>query len=179
LLQEIATHDPLTGLPNRILFDARLTHALEECRRNNYAGLKNMVQVIIMDVDDFKHVNDLFGHLIGDEVLKEIGQRLRAEVRASDTVARWGGDEFVILTIGSRDESVSLIIERINKSVDGYTAQSDKPYKLACSIGFTSVDVDDGENLEGIIAEADKAMYAEKRLRKVKSYKQAERSQSF
>jgi diguanylate cyclase (GGDEF)-like protein len=94
LLHEIATHDPLTGLPNRLLFEARLSHALEKAQRNHFSGKQSMVQLIIMDVDDFKNINDMLGHLGGDDVLREIGRRLKAGIRESDTVARWGGDEF-------------------------------------------------------------------------------------
>jgi hypothetical protein len=97
LLEEIATRDQLTGLPNRLLFETRLTHALEKAQRNNHAGQKSIVQVMIMDLDDFKGINDKIGHLGGDEVLREVGRRLRAEVRESDTVARWGGDEFTCI----------------------------------------------------------------------------------
>jgi diguanylate cyclase (GGDEF)-like protein len=96
-LRQIATHDALTGLPNRLLFWDRLTHTLEAACRKNYPPGKSMVGVMVMDVDNFKDINDTQGHAAGDEVLMEIARRLKAQVRGSDTVSRLGGDEFAIV----------------------------------------------------------------------------------
>lgn len=175
-LKNLSLTDELTGLYNRRGF---LTLAEQQVKLERHESSARGLVLLFADMDDLKKINDDFGHEVGSKAIVAFSRILKTCLRTGDLIARWGGDEFVILTIGSRDENVSLIIERINKSVDEYNAESGKPYKLACSIGFTSVDVDDGENLEAIIAEADKAMYAEKRLRKVKSYTQADRSISF
>lgn len=162
LLREIATHDPLTGLPNRLLFDARLTHALEKCQRINYAGLKNMVQVIIIDVDDFKNINDVFGHLFGDAVLKEIGQRLKAEIRASDTIARWGGDEFtcVLENVASMDDAKQTA-QKILSSVGAPMLVQGHELNINVSLGFSLFPIH-GQKNETLLRNADAALYRAK-----------------
>jgi diguanylate cyclase (GGDEF)-like protein len=171
MLQEIAAHDPLTGLPNRLLFDARLTHALEECRRNNYAGLKSMVQVIIMDVDDFKNVNDLLGHLIGDEVLREIGRRLKAEIRASDTIARWGGDEFTCVMENVPNLKVAEhAAQKIWRAVSGPFHIQGRELRVRVSLGFSVFPIH-GEESQTLLRNADAALYrAKEKKDKVQMY---------
>jgi diguanylate cyclase (GGDEF)-like protein len=162
MMHEIATHDPLTGLPNRLLFDARLTHALEECRRNNYEGLKSMVQVIIMDMDNFKNVNDLLGHLAGDEVLKEIGRRLKVQIRASDTIARWGGDEFtcVLENVASIEDAMHTA-EKILTSISDPMLVQGHEVKVKVSLGFSLYPIH-GEDSETLLRNADAALYRAK-----------------
>lgn len=96
-LRMLATHDSLTGLPNRLLFWDRLEHALEKSQRRISANEHNMVGIIMIDVDNFKNINDKLGHHVGDDVLKEIGRRLATGLRECDTVARLGGDEFTLI----------------------------------------------------------------------------------
>jgi diguanylate cyclase (GGDEF)-like protein len=91
-LTHLAHHDTLTGLPNRLLFGARAQHSIERCAREG-----NQLAILFIDLDRFKPVNDLFGHKAGDEVLRDVSARLRAVLRSEDTVARFGGDEFVVL----------------------------------------------------------------------------------
>src|SRR5688500_4996792 len=91
-LRHLATHDPLTGLPNRVLLDDRLTQAIAHAERDG-----QQLAVLVLDLDRFKHVNDSLGHHAGDELLCEVGRRLTGVVRNIDTVARFGGDEFVML----------------------------------------------------------------------------------
>lgn len=159
LLHEMATRDPLTGLPNRFLFEARLAHALEKSRRMNHGGLKSMVQVIIMDLDDFKNVNDLFGHLCGDEVLRVIGQRLKAEIRESDTVARWGGDEFTCIledvsSTGDAEYAAQKILAALTlpMHVQGHEIM------LTVSLGFSLFPLH-GQGYEDLVRNADAALY--------------------
>jgi len=97
-----AFHDTLTGLPNRALAHDRLQSAIEHARRNG-----NAVGVVMIDVDRFKEINDTLGHHTGDQLLIEVGRRLRATVRASDTVARLGGDEFLTLVVGQNLEAAA------------------------------------------------------------------------
>ena len=93
----------------------------------------------------------------------------RSTLRDADIIARWGGDEFVILTIGSPDETAEMIVDRIYERVVQFNAESRACYELACSIGVTTVQVNDRRSFDNLIAEADAAMYSEKRLRKLAS----------
>ncbi len=97
-----AMHDAITGLPNLSLFNDRLTHALAQAKRHSWR-----VAVMFIDLDDFKGINDLHGHAVGDEVLVVVSQRLQAAVRASDTVCRRSGDEFLLLMLEARTSPTS------------------------------------------------------------------------
>ena len=112
-LQHLATHDPLTGLPNRYLMTDRLSQTLAQSERTG-----SIFAVLFLDVDDFKSINDARGHEFGDLVLRALGETLVSTVRASDTVARIGGDEFVIIleTLGRREDA-SLVADKILRSV--------------------------------------------------------------
>ena len=91
-LSHLAMHDPLTNLPNRVLLIDRLNQATSNAMRS-----KERVAVLFLDLDGFKRINDSLGHARGDDVLKEVALRLLANRRSGDTIARWGGDEFVIV----------------------------------------------------------------------------------
>ncbi len=108
-LRFMAQHDPLTGLPNRTSMQQRLALALELAKRN-----RKKVAVMMVDLDDFKRVNDTRGHPAGDQALVQLAARLRTSVRGSDTVARYGGDEFVILA-GELDrlEDAGMVAEKV------------------------------------------------------------------
>jgi diguanylate cyclase (GGDEF)-like protein len=156
-LRQMAQHDPLTGLPNRASMQQRLALALELARRN-----RKKLAVMMVDLDGFNRLNDERGHIFGDHGLTAISGRLRTSVRASDTVARYGGDEFVVLA-GELDraDDATHIAEKIADmvglplSVDGVTE------RVSCSIGI-SVFPEDGEAGELLIKRADRAMYAAK-----------------
>ena len=106
-LQHEATHDLLTGLPNRALLLDRLHQALANARRRG-----TLVALLFVDLDRFKRINDSLGHYVGDRVLQIVAERLQASVRTGDTVARWGGDEFIILMDNLHDESAVIAIAR-------------------------------------------------------------------
>ena len=156
-MRHMAQHDPLTGLPNRLSMQQRLALAMELAKRN-----RKKLAVMMVDLDGFKRLNDTRGHISGDHALAQIAGRLRTSVRGSDTVARYGGDEFVVLA-GELDraEDASNIAEKIADmvslplSIDGVTA------KICCSIGI-SIFPDHAEDAEGLIERADRAMYAAK-----------------
>ena len=165
-LKNLSLTDELTGLYNRRGF---LTFAEQQVKLERHESSARGLVLLFADLDGLKKINDNYGHEEGSEAISAFSSILKSCLRASDLIARWGGDEFVILSIGSSDKNAGPILERINDGVSKYNAESDKPYKLACSIGFTTVDGGGWKSLEGIIAEADTAMYAEKRTRKVKS----------
>jgi PAS domain S-box-containing protein len=110
LLEYLAMHDPLTDLPNRQLFDDRLKHALDRARRDP----KQILAVMMLDLDNFKEVNDSYGHACGDQLLKIVGRRLQSSLRKSDTAARMSGDEFALINEGITDmEGVRSIANKV------------------------------------------------------------------
>jgi diguanylate cyclase (GGDEF)-like protein/PAS domain S-box-containing protein len=152
-----ATHDPLTGLPNRSLLLQRLEHALARARRQ-----RSRVAVLFLDLDHFKVVNDSLGHDLGDQLLVTIAERLREALRPSDTVARFGGDEFVVLCedlVGRRD--AEAVAERVHEAISGPFTVDDREVFVGVSIGIAFPDAvpADGGTL---IRDADAAMYQAK-----------------
>ena len=164
-LRQRAFIDPLTGLPNRLLFEDRLSHALQRYERNLDNRLKRELRkmaVLFVDLDGFKPVNDLLGHAVGDEVLKEVARRLRVATRDSDTVARIGGDEFVLLM-----EDVSGVADcaALASRIIGLVAEPLEVHghkvSLACSVGV-ALYPDHGDRHQ-LVMHADAAMYTAKR----------------
>jgi diguanylate cyclase (GGDEF)-like protein len=159
-LRFMAQHDPLTGLPNRTSMQQRLALALELAKRN-----RKKVAVMMVDLNEFKRINDTRGHPAGDQALVQLAARLRTSVRGSDTVARYGGDEFVILA-GELDraEDVGMVAEKVADMISVPLSIQGGPAKVSCSIGI-SVFPDDAEGGDELIALADKAMYASKAVK--------------
>jgi len=156
-LEEMATHDFLTGLPNRALLLDRFTIAAALARRN-----KSRLAVISLDLDKFKSVNDTLGHDAGDQVLKTIGIRLTRIVRASDTFARVGGDEFISVMLGtSRIEDASVMAQKILDSFREPVSVGEHQLHLSTSIGI-AIYPDDGDDLETLTKKSDAAMYYSK-----------------
>ena len=157
LNQHQALHDALTGLANRTLFNERIEQAIREAERD-----RSQVAVLVMDLDNFKEVNDSLGHHAGDVLLAELGSRVRGAVRAVDTVARLGGDEFGILLrkAGGREETIPAI-ERICQAVERPVTVQGLPLSVEASIGITLYP-DDGRDVETLLQRADVAMYAAK-----------------
>jgi diguanylate cyclase (GGDEF)-like protein len=156
-LRFMAQHDALTGLPNRLSMQQRLALAMELAKRN-----RKKLAVMLVDLDDFKTINDTRGHPAGDQALVQLAARLRTSVRGSDTVARYGGDEFVVLAGElDRGEDAAMIAEKVADMIQVPLALQGGPAKVSCSIGI-SVYPDDAQTSEELIALADKAMYASK-----------------
>ena len=153
-ISHLAHHDFLTDLPNRMLLDDRLQHALALAQRHQYR-----IAVLFLDLDRFKHINDSLGHVIGDQLLQAVASRLQRCVRRSDTVGRRGGDEFlVILSEVDHEKEAGVIAAKL-------LAVLTVPYRIAhhdlhvpVSIGV-SLYPDDGEDAETLINNADTAMY--------------------
>ncbi|MEO8248619.1 MAG: EAL domain-containing protein, partial [Burkholderiales bacterium] len=156
-LSHAATHDALTGLPNRSLVHDRLTHAATRAVR-----VSSTVAVLFLDLDRFKRINDSLGHQLGDEVLKVTGQRLLATCRATDTVGRWGGDEFVVLLedLAGR-EAVATVAKKIVEALSQPMLLDGIEVQCACSVGI-AVAPDDGIEAVDLLAMADAAMYRAK-----------------
>jgi diguanylate cyclase (GGDEF)-like protein len=146
--------DGLTGVFNRRYLEERLSEEINRCRRHGgYLGL------MMIDVDDFKQINDTFGHAVGDEVLKEVAGLLQKSCRNIDIVGRYGGDEFLVILIETSEPEALRIAERIQQKAREVTIPPHKPL-LGLSIGVASQNSDYG----GILKKADDRMYAQKRL---------------
>jgi diguanylate cyclase (GGDEF)-like protein len=148
-----AVHDPLTGLPNRTLLRDRLEHALAQSERAGAA-----TGVLFVDLDNFKQVNDVYGHVTGDAVLVEFGRRLQTAVRPADTVARFGGDEFVVVC-EEVDEAVALALgRRLGAAIEMPLTVGGVPHGLSASIGIALGTTD----ADTLLANADAAVYRAK-----------------
>lgn len=153
-LSRLAFYDILTGLPNRNLFNDRLNHALATAQRNCVA-----FALLCIDIDHFKQVNDAFGHEAGDELLRELAVRLAQSVRASDTVARWGGDEFVAILDGvASQELAARIASKLLNACGSPYAVRGRDCSITLSIG-ASLYPRDGHDAATLLERADRAMY--------------------
>lgn len=153
----LATHDGLTGLANRWLLEERLAHAVARSRRGKGHGA-----LLFIDLDDFKSVNDRHGHDIGDRMLVLVAERLNRSVRVSDTVARWGGDEFVVLLEGVESRDVAHakgreLVQRVAEPCDAL--QHVGPLRASVGVALFPTD---GENAASLMAQADRRMYRAK-----------------
>jgi diguanylate cyclase (GGDEF)-like protein/PAS domain S-box-containing protein len=157
MLEHASLHDPLTGLPNRRLLADRLEGCMSRARRTG-----GRAALFFCDLDHFKVVNDAIGHSVGDEILVEMGRRLRRATRETDTVARFGGDEFVVLSeeLGD-DESVAALADRIRVAGQAPFVLEDHTIHLTLSTGV--VRITGKEATDEILSSADSAMYAAKR----------------
>lgn len=161
-----ANYDALTGLPNRNLFADRLNQGIRVSDRNN-----SMLALLFIDLDRFKYVNDTFGHFAGDLLLKQVAGRLQSCIRKSDTVSRFGGDEFGVII---QDFHNNVVIEKVSNKI---LAELERPFVLdeheafiSCSIGIVLYP-ENGEDGEALVQHADSAMYkAKARGRNTKEY---------
>ncbi len=151
-LGRAATLDPLTGAVNRVIFDDRLAQALARRRRRG-----TPVLAVVIDIDDFKAINDTHGHACGDAALQWLARRLRDCVRSEDTVGRLGGDEFaVVAEAGDRD--FTRLLEKLRRAADGFAP--------VFSVSLGAAVANDSDGVEALLQRADLAMYADKLHRK-------------
>jgi diguanylate cyclase (GGDEF)-like protein/PAS domain S-box-containing protein len=149
-----AEHDIVTNLPNRILLNDRISQSIALARRQN-----RPIAVIFLDLDHFKYINDSLGHAVGDKLLQSVSKRLLASVRASDTVSRQGGDEFVILLSEiTHPEDAATSARKILLSLNALHSVEGHELHIDASIGI-SIYPEDGEDAETLIRNADMAMY--------------------
>ena len=152
-----ATHDALTGLPNRTLFLDRLSQAIAAARRQG-----RQVGMLIMDVDRFKEINDTLGHRFGDDLLVEVGRRLRQTTRESDTVARLGGDEFAVMFDADDALRAAEVARRVTGSLDTSFALAGVSIDVKASMGIALFPLH-ADDAEALMKRADIAMYDAKR----------------
>lgn len=155
-MEFLATHDELTELPNRALFMDRIRQAIARSERN-----QNIFSVMFIDLDNFKVINDSLGHHAGDELLNKVAAELRDCIRASDTVARFGGDEFALLIEDSSPAEADALARRIGESFMKSIDLNGHAVYVGCSIGI-SLYPSDGEDVETLLKNADAAMYQAK-----------------
>jgi len=156
-LDFLAHHDPLTTLPNRVLFNDRLTQALEKSRRN-----QTKLAIIFIDLDRFKNINDTLGHAFGDKLLVDAARRLLSNVRKVDTVARLGGDEFIILLENiESEEHVGYFAEKLLNAFAEPFVIGENELHLSLSMGIC-ISPTDGNDVNSLFKNADAAMYRAK-----------------
>src|SRR5690606_22559365 len=156
-LVHLAHYDVLTGLPNRVLFSERLRQTLAQARR-----MGAVTAVMFMDVDRFKNINDTLGHDVGDQLLREVSERLAASVRESDTVGRLGGDEFAIVLANlSSREDAGRVAKKIMQKFHRPFRLSGSEIFVTSSIGIT-IYPDDATEQDALLRNADAAMYRAK-----------------
>ncbi len=157
-LAHMATHDNLTGLPNRMLFDDRLSLELARAYRK-----KQRFTVMISDIDNFKNINDTLGHMIGDKLLQGVGNRIKDSLRSSDTIARMGGDEFLLLLPEiTRTEDATSIAQKLLEIFQEPFMIDGHKFDITVSIGI-AIFPDDGQDVDSLISHADVAMYSVKK----------------
>ncbi|MBL8549328.1 MAG: EAL domain-containing protein [Hyphomonadaceae bacterium] len=152
----LAQHDALTGLPNRLHFTERLSHALERARRTG-----GEIAVLCLDLDRFKEVNDTLGHHCGDELIREAARRLAMTCRASDSLARLGGDEFAIVQTDATAHSAAILARRVVETLSGAVELPAGRAFLSCSVGVTLVASAEADATEAM-RQADLALYRAK-----------------
>jgi diguanylate cyclase (GGDEF)-like protein/PAS domain S-box-containing protein len=156
-LDHLAHHDPLTALPNRLLFHDRLQHALQRASRDG-----EQLALLFIDLDRFKNVNDTLGHHIGDELLKQVAKALQERLREGDTLARLGGDEFIVLLEDIDNQyGASLVAEKLVQMFEQPFMVAGHELFVTCSVGI-SLFPDDATDLNMLIRNADVAMYQAK-----------------
>ncbi len=165
-LKHMAGHDLLTGLPNRSLFLEHLQQTIKEARRN-----KTMFAVVFIDLDDFKEINDTYGHEAGDTVLQKLSRTLAGVTRENDIVARLGGDEFVGLFDVSHNTDVSVIKRKISDDVLNEIHCPKYNITIHYSLGV-SIYPTDGTSVDTLLKKADQAMYLQKKINKAERNKQ-------
>jgi diguanylate cyclase (GGDEF)-like protein len=152
-----ANHDALTSLPNRFLFNDRLEREIVASKRD-----RTKLALLFIDLDYFKEINDKLGHLVGDEVLKEVANKIKLIIREKDTLSRLGGDEFTIIMEGVKSlEDTSVLAKKIIKIFEDSFIILEYEVKLSCSIGI-SIYPNDDDSAQNLLMYADKAMYKAK-----------------
>jgi diguanylate cyclase (GGDEF)-like protein/PAS domain S-box-containing protein len=156
-LNFLAHHDPLTGLPNRLMINDRIEHAFQRCVRQS-----SRLALMFLDLDDFKYINDTYGHSVGDQVLKLSANRLKSLLRKEDTVARLGGDEFLILFESNiSDADIEQVAKKIIKDVTASMLIDGRQLAVGISVGI-AIGPAGARDSQSLIEAADQAMYRAK-----------------
>ena len=162
LLRQLATTDPLTGLLNRRGFLNELEKELCKTHRDTSRG----GLLIMIDLDNFKAINDRYGHNVGDEALRLVSQTLTAHIRKMDTAARLGGDEFVLIFANAHPIETSARLQKLARKLNSLSLKTDEDFiPIRASLGIQSYDK--GDNMDAVLRKADGNMYENKRRKDV------------
>ena len=162
----LALKDPLTKLANRSLFEAQLEHTIHRYERESQTSAKNIKKplgfcLLFMDLNDFKLVNDTYGHCVGDDVLREVGKRFQEQSRQSDLFARIGGDEFVIILPQTDLIAAEIVSSSVHAAFISPISTSEGSHQISTSIGLSTSNK--GKPLQEALIEADLLIYEEKK----------------
>jgi len=157
-LQTLSVTDELTGLHNRRGFFTLTEYLLKAAKRQKLG-----IFLLYVDMDNLKDINDRLGHNEGDNALIDVANILKTNYRDSDVIARIGGDEFVVVPVGTTGDNVELITTRLQKQLDIHNETSNRSYKLSLSRGIVYYDPEQPRSIDELLTEADKFMYAHKR----------------
>lgn len=163
LLEEVAVRDSLTGLYNHQYFHTRLEEEFSRAQRYSLA-----LSCVFADIDDFKDINDNYGHIIGDVVLKQIGKLIDSIVRNSDIAARYGGDEFAVLLPNTETQGAIEFVHRLEKEIGELSIQQLKDKKISISVGVATYQERNLSSPQDLVQRADEAMYVTKQAKKEK-----------
>ncbi len=167
LLQQLSFNDELTGLLNRRGFLSMAQQQLKIAQREDWE-----LVLLFADLDSLKNINDNFGHTEGDRALKSVASVLKKTFRTSDLIARLGGDEFIVLALNAPAAGVQKMKTRLNSNLDRHNSQN-RYYQLSLSIGIAQFDPNHETSLESMIVEADKALYDNKRKKRLAGSKRS------
>ncbi len=160
-LRALSLTDELTGIYNRRGFLTLADQHLKAAKR-----AKNRVFMLYADLDDLKIINDTFGHGEGDRALIDVSNILKETYRESDIIARIGGDEFVVMPVGTSDSCTDIILSRLGKNLEAYNSTKNPGYRLSMSLGIAYFDPENPCSVDELLAQGDRMMYEEKKLRK-------------
>jgi len=166
-LYSLSITDELTGLYNRRGFFTLAGHQLKSDKRNNRRTF-----LLYADLDNMKEINDTLGHAVGDVALVNFANILRLTYRESDTIARIGGDEFVIYPVGTTDDNAGIIANRLQHNIEEYNAKGENKFNLSVSVGVVHYNSESSHTIDELLAQADKLMYEIKK-QKYKSHVQS------
>lgn len=158
-LQELAMHDPLTGIANRRFVEINLAARLEELKRYGFD-----FSVLFIDADNFKTINDTYGHTVGDRILKMISATIANSLRSFDIIGRWGGEEFIVLLINPKAENLFKLSDRLRKLIENSALTLDNGETLKVTVSMGATEARAGDTVGSLVERADKLMFESKRL---------------
>lgn len=160
-LKALSLIDPLSGLYNRRHFNEIMQKTFEDYKRKSVNGIDASFTICLSDIDLFKRINDSYGHLMGDNIIKHVGEILKLNIRDTDIAFRYGGDEFVILFYGVNREEAWKIADRLNKVImESPVVNSNENIRITTSMGLASID--EASDINGLLEMADKRLYLSK-----------------